>query len=169
MSENIFILAYQSFFASTSLLCVNLPSVKQDRSPGRVCQRRGWAKIATDGGPLLYMYITFEIYSWFWLILSCLPYMFSRIFENVIAKSTSDSVFWPKTNSKVAIIKTNSATIAFFFLLSSFPSPRPCFFSFPLISIVTVIFELLGLNKHAFWRLWLQISLGWFSKNRLDV
>ena len=88
MSENIFILAYQSFFASTSLLCANLPSVKHDRSPGRVCQRRGWAKIATDGGPLLYMYITFEIYSWFWLILSCLPYMFSRIFENVIAKWT---------------------------------------------------------------------------------
>ena len=28
VSENIFIAAYQSFFASISLLCVNLPSVQ---------------------------------------------------------------------------------------------------------------------------------------------
>ena len=153
MSENIFIFAYQSFFASTSSLCVNLPSVKHDLSPGRVCQRRGWAKIATDGGPLLY--ITFEIYSWFWLILSCLPYMFSRIFENVIAKWTFyvGQCFLAK-NSKVAIIKTKSATIAFFFVLFlSFSSLLLFLLSF---FFVTVILELLGLKKHAFWRLWLQ-------------
>ena len=97
VSENIFILAYQSFFASTSLLCANLPSVKHDRSPGRVCQRRGWAKIATDGGRLLY--ITFEIYSWFWLILSCLPYMLAGFLKTLSPSGpfTSDSVFWPKT------------------------------------------------------------------------
>ena len=113
-----FIAAYQSFFCIDFIIVCQSASVKHDRS--RVCQRRGRAKIATDGGPLLYItLLTFEIYSWFWLILSCLPYMFSRMFENVIAKSTSDSVFWPKTNSKVAIIKTNSATIAFFF--RSFP------------------------------------------------
>ena len=50
----------------------------------------------------------------------------------------SNSFFRPKTISKVAIIKTKSATIAFFFLfLLSF-------------SFVTMILELLGLKKHAF-------------------
>ena len=130
VSENIFILAYQSFFASTSLLCANLPSVKHDRSPGRVCQRRGWAKIATDGGRLLY--ITFEIYSWFWLILSCLPYMLAGFLKTLSPSGpfTSDSVFWPKPNSKVAIIKTKSATIAFFFRSLPFLLLAPAFSPF---------------------------------------
>ena len=61
---------------------------------------------------------------------------------------TSDSVFWPKTNSKVAIIKTKSATIAFFFVLFlSFSSLVLFLLSF---FFVTVILELLGLKKHAF-------------------
>ena len=148
VSENIYCGLSVIFCIDFIIVCQSA-SVKHDRS--RVCQRRGRAKIATDGGPLLYItLLTFKIYSWFWLILSCLPYMFSRIFENFIAKWTSDSVFWPKTNSKVAIIKTNSTTIAFFFSFFSLPFPRPCFFSFPLISFVTVILELLGLKKHAF-------------------
>ena len=35
--------------------------------------------------------------------------------------------FWPKTISKLAIIKTKSATVAFV-LFPSFPSPRSFFF-----------------------------------------
>ena len=85
-------------------------------------------------------------------------------FENVIARWTKVAI------SKVAIIKTKSAAIVFFFF-SSFPSSRSFFFSF------TFVFRyydfgaswaqetcLLTLFSHK----WLQISLGWFSKNRLD-
>ena len=49
---------------------------------------------------------------------------------------------------KVAIIKTKSATIVFFFF-SSFPSSRS-FFSPFLLFFVTMILELLGLKKRAF-------------------
>ena len=58
--------------------------------------------------------------------------------------SASNSYFRAKTLSKVAIIKTKSATIAFFslppflFLTLSF---------FPSFSFVTVVLELLGLTK----------------------
>ena len=43
---------------------------------------------------------------------------------------TSDSVFWPKTNFKVAIIKTKSATIAFFFRSVPFLLLAPAFSPF---------------------------------------
>ena len=56
--------------------------------------------------------------------------------------------FFPAKNSKVAIIKTKSATTAFFFhLLLSFPSLFLFLLSFP---IVTMVLELLGLKRHAF-------------------
>ena len=56
--------------------------------------------------------------------------------------------FFPAKNSKVAIIKTKSATPAFFFhLLLSFPSLFLFLLSFP---IVTMVLELLGLKRHAF-------------------
>ena len=63
-----------------------------------------------------------------------------------------------------------SATIAFF-LFSSFPSPRSFFFSFPFSSLLW-FWSFLGLTNlpcDAFSLKWLQISLGWFSKNRLDI
>ena len=61
--------------------------------------------------------------------------MSSRIFGNVIAISV------------VAIIKTKSSTIAFFF---SFPLFLPLALSFLLpFSFVIMILELLGLKKHA--------------------
>ena len=73
----------------------------------------------------------------------------SRIFDNVVAKWTFciEQLF----SAKVAIIKTKSATIAFFFLLllSFF-----LLFLFLLsFSLITVILEILGLKKPAFWRL----------------
>ena len=74
--------------------------------------------------------------------------------------------FRPKTISKVAIIKTKSATIAFFF----FSSLILFLLSF---SFVTVILEpFLGLRNlpfDAFSLKWLQILVGWFSKNRSDL
>ena len=71
--------------------------------------------------------------------------------------------FRPKTISKVVIIKTESATIAFF------SSPPFLLVALFLISFcfVTVILELLGLRNRpfdAFSLKWLQILLGWFSK-----
>ena len=65
-------------------------------------------------------------------------------------------------NLKVAIIKTKSATVAFF---SSPPFFLLALSFSPLLSFVSVILELTGLKKPAFRR----ISLGWFSKNRLDI
>ena len=67
---------------------------------------------------------------------------------------------------KGAIIKTKlffsllllSSSLMLLFLLS--------------FSFVSVIFELIRPEKNAFWSLftqWLQILLGWFSKNRLDI
>ena len=63
-----------SFFCIDIVICP--PAHCQTRSIESL-PTRGWAKIAI-GGPLLYITLfTFEIYSWFWLILSCLPYMSS--------------------------------------------------------------------------------------------
>ena len=82
----------------------------------------------------------------------------------------SNSFIRPKTIAKVAILKTKSAIIAFFsspsflFLTLSF-SP----FLFPL-SLWFWIFS--GLRKvpfDAFSFKRLQISLGWYSKNRVDI
>ena len=70
---------------------------------------------------------------------------FSRIFENVISKWT-----------KLAIIKTESTTIAFF-SSPSFPLLALSFFLLSF-SFVTVILELLGLKKPAFWRLFTQMT-----------
>ena len=77
--------------------------------------------------------------------------------------------FFPPV-SNVAIIKTKSATIAFF---SSPPFFLLALFLFLLsFSFVSVILEFIGPKKLLFdassFR-WLQILLGWFSKNRLDV
>ena len=71
---------------------------------------------------------------------------------------------------KVAIIKTKSATVIVFSLLLLSSSSLLLF----LLSFffVSVTFELIRPQKTAFWSLftqWLQISLGWFSKNRLDI
>ena len=77
--------------------------------------------------------------------------------------------FFPPV-SNVAIIKTKSATIAFF---SSPPFFLLALFLFLLsFSFVSVILEFIGPKKlpfDAFSFRWLQILLGWFSKNRLDV
>ena len=80
----------------------------------------------------------------------------------------SSSFFRPITIYKVAFIKTKSASIAFFLLLRSFSSLFLFLLSF---SFVTLILELLGRKKRAFWRFSTQMtaSLGWFSKNRLDI
>ena len=63
-------------------------------------------------------------------------------------------------SAKVAIIKPRSATIVFFslslsLLLLSYSSPFLFLRSF---SFVTVMLELLRLKKHAFWRLFTQIT-----------
>ena len=76
--------------------------------------------------------------------------------------------FWPKI-SQVAIIKTRSAVIAFFF--PSFPSLRFFFPSSPFPSLLW-LWSFSGLKKptfDAFSLKWLQISLGWFSKNWLYI
>ena len=68
----------------------------------------------------------------------------------------------PKTISNVAIIKTKSATVALFLLYSSslfLCSPSLVWF-WSWSSPKTLPFD-------AFSLIWLQISLGWFSKNRL--
>ena len=70
---------------------------------------------------------------------------------------------------KGVIIKTKSVTIFFSLLLLSSSSLLLFLLSF---SFVSVIFELTRPQKTAFWSLftqWRQISLGWFSKNRLDI
>ena len=59
----------------------------------------------------------------------------------------SNSFFRPRTIFKVAVIKTKSATIAFF---SSPPFHLLALLFLLSFSFVTVILELLGLNKHAF-------------------
>ena len=81
------------------------------------------------------------------------------------------TIFFSAKNSKVTIIKTKSATIAFLLLLLSFFS----LFLFPLsFSFVNWFSELLGLKKPPFdtfalkWQS-LQISLGWFSKKWFDI
>ena len=97
-------------------------------------------------------------------------YNYSRLFGFLITLSpngpfASNSFFRPKTISRVAIIKTKSAAIVFFF-----SSPRSFFFSFPFSVFVTVIFELLGLKKLAFWRLLTQMTANFvFKLNRLDI
>ena len=72
--------------------------------------------------------------------------------------------------SKVAIIKTKSATIAVF-LFSSFLPPRSLFFSFPFTSLAWFwsLSRPQNLSFDPFLLKSPQISLGWFSKNRLDV
>ena len=62
---------------------------------------------------------------------------------------------------KVAILKTKSAIIAFFLLLLS--SSSLFLFLFLLSSsFVTMILELLGLKKPAFWRLFTQMTANFF-------
>ena len=71
--------------------------------------------------------------------------------------------FRPKA-PKVAILLTKSATIVFFSLFSSLPSPCSFFFFFPFLSLMWF-----WSFYRAFWLLFMitQISLGWFSKNRV--
>ena len=84
-----------------------------------------------------------------WYCFFCLS---SRIFENVIAKWTfCVQQFFFRPISKVAIIKTESATIAFFFFSS-------LFLFLHSFSFIRVIFELLGFKKPAFWRLFAQMN-----------
>ena len=63
--------------------------------------------------------------------------------------------FRSKTISKVAIIKARSVTLAFFPLLLSF---RSLFLFLLSFAFVAMILELLGLKKHAFWRLSTQMT-----------
>ena len=72
--------------------------------------------------------------------------------------------------SKVAIIKTKSATIVFFSRLL-FLSRRSYFFPFlfPSLQWFWSFSGLKNLPINAFSLKWLQISLGWFSKTRLDL
>ena len=89
---------------------------------------------------------------------------YRQIFENVIGK-------WIFCASKVAIMKTKSATIAFYFVFSSFLLPRSFFFSFPFPFLLW-FWRLSGprnLSFEAFSLNWRQMSLDWFSKNRLDI
>ena len=73
--------------------------------------------------------------------------------------------FRPKA-PKVAILLTKSATIVFFSLL--LPSFSLLFLFLLSFSFLIVILELLGPFDYFSWSLkWLQISLGWFSKNRV--
>ena len=76
--------------------------------------------------------------------------------------------FLPKSISKVAIIKTKSATIAFF-SSPHYPPSRSFFFSFPF-PLLLIFFSLSG-RKHlpfeGFSLTWLTLLLGWFSKNWL--
>ena len=63
--------------------------------------------------------------------------------------------FGQKLSPKVAIIETKSAAVALFLLLLSFSSLFLFLLSF---SFVTVILELLGLKKPAFWCLFAQMT-----------
>ena len=83
----------------------------------------------------------------------------------------SNSLFRPKTISNVAIIKTKSTTFAFFssppFLLLALSF----FFSFPFPSLLWFcsFSGLRNLHFNPYSLKWLQILLGWFSKNPLDI
>ena len=82
----------------------------------------------------------------------------TRIFDKVIAIIV------------VAIINTKSSTIAFFFLfLFSFPSLFLFCFPFPSLLWFWSFSGLRNMPFDAFSLKWLQMSLGWFSKNWLDV
>ena len=77
---------------------------------------------------------------------------------------------WPAVSFKLDSILATT-TLLYFFLFSSFPSPRFFFFSFPFPSLLW-FWSFSGsrnVSLDAFSRKWLQISLGWFSKNQLDI
>ena len=78
----------------------------------------------------------------------------------------SNSFLRRKTIYKVAIIKTKSATIAFFLFSLLFLFLLSFFF-------VTVILELLGLKRLAFWRLFTPMTaiffLSWFKKKKKQL
>ena len=99
-------------------------------------------------------------------------YMSSRIFENVTAKFTflRPAVFFPPVSNVAIIIKIKSATRCFF-LFSSFLHPCSFFFSlpFPFLLWFWIFWGLRNLPFDAFSLKWLQILLGWFSKNRLNI
>ena len=86
-------------------------------------------------------------------------YISSRIFDNVIAKWTfCVQQFFSTKNylqSSHYHVKTKSAAIFFFLLLLSFSSLFLFLLSF---SFFTVILELLGLKKPAFWRPFSQMT-----------
>ena len=94
-------------------------------------------------------------------------FIYSGIFENVIAKWTfrvqQFLFFGQKLSPRVPPL--------FFFLFSSFPFPRYFFFSFPFPMLLWFwrSSELKNLSFEAFSFKWLQIWLNWFSKNRLDM
>ena len=81
----------------------------------------------------------------------------------------SNSFFWPKSIAKVAIIKKECNNCVFLF--SSFCSPRSFFFSFPFPSLLWFcsFSGLRNLPFDAFSLKWLQILLGWFSNNLLNI
>ena len=82
----------------------------------------------------------------------------------------SNSFIRPKTIAKVAILKTKSAIIAFF-SFSFFSFPHSFFFSFPfpLLLWFWIFSGLRNVPFDAFSFKRLQISLGWYSKNRVDI
>ena len=114
-----------------------------------------WIKLRIDlfrnGGPFIYSFV-------------CIS---SQILKTLSPNGhfASNTFFRPKTISKVPIIKTKNAAIAFF------SSPHSFFFSFPFPSLLWFLSfsGLRNLAFDAFSLKWLQISLSWFSKNRLDI
>ena len=97
-------------------------------------------------------------------------YISCRILENVTAKWAClrpTVLFSFQPNFQSSHFKNQDCS-HWFFLLFSFLPPRSFFFSFSFPSLVC-FWSLSGPKSLPFWRLFTQISSGWFSKNRLDI
>ena len=98
-------------------------------------------------------------------------YIYGRIFDNVINRWTfCVEQFLSAKNYLQSSYNKRVQPLLFSLLLLSFSSLFLFLLSF---SFVTMILELLGLKKTCtltpFHSKWLQISLGWFLKHRLDI
>ena len=100
------------------------------------------------------------------------PCISSQILDIIITKWTFciKQFFSAKNYLQSSYYKKRVQPLLFFFI-SSFPSPHSFFLSFPFPSLLW-FWSFSGLRNmpfDAFSLKWLQMSLGWFSKNRLDV